>query len=158
MCVVNVGLGQCPATPASCIDNKRYVWTCGPETNYVQQSELSSDTTLCSETNPGGPQVSVFKFEPNIVATDADSCQITIEASNVTSCRLYNREIEDTALSASLNALIVPVANTLNTSGSINVPVGTYELGCSGPLSQTETISTLFGSQKCSVNPNYKEI
>lgn len=158
MCVVNVGLGQCTESPpSSCIDNQRYVWTCGPETDYQQVSSLSPDTTPCSEPVVGGPEVTMFEFEPNVVSEATESCKLSVEASNVVSCRLYRNGVEDTGISNTLTGLINTQSKTLTTSETIPVSVGTYQIGCTGPISETETVSKTFSSQKCALNPDFKE-
>lgn len=111
---------------------------------------------ICQSNNPssGGPSIINFNLSPSVIA-DGGSCYLTLEASNVQSCRLFKSGSINQTITNSINNLISE--GSINTSASIPLSIGSYQVGCTGTSTEEILVSALSDVRKCISNPNYKE-
>jgi hypothetical protein len=147
-CSVTVTSGDQNQQNKVCIDNKWFDRSTGTEgeTIYVPSTDLS----LCGEPNVLGPlDVVEYDLIPSIVAELTDMCELNLQVEDTTSCRLFdkNDQIYHTFTPDGMG-----VINT-----TLDVEVGSYNLGCSGISNSTVAYSKLYGTRKCILNPKVSE-
>jgi hypothetical protein len=143
-------VSSCGEEPDSCVDNQEYYSYCD---GYMWNSFPTGE--YCSSSEADGPNITTFKFVPNIVNVNTNTCKLNLVGTNVQVCRMFKNNQIDTTISDSINAQIINF--NINTFGSIEIPIGTYTLGCTGTSTSGELVDVLVGSQKCMLNPDYRE-
>lgn len=133
----------CRVTVSNCDDSHSGESMCLPSGDEVTWVCTASGweeqvTGTCAEGL--APVVSKFEFNPNLY-TSGRECKLTLEAENVTSCRLYKGGVDA--------GYTIPLSGptSINTSGVVGVSVGTYTLGCTG-TGDSPTIG-FYGTKQC---------
>lgn len=139
-----------------CIDNIRYIEI---NVNGVTMTEVdTSDTSLCATNPPPNEPTVNLEIIPQIVPDSSAMCGMNAYTTGVVdSCRVYGKN----------NQILYDLTTTLMTSfydGSIDttliqmeVPIGSYKIGCSATDSEGAPISILSEMKSCIVNPSVRE-